>query len=192
VVAALEQAGQWLAEAGFEVEEAQPPHFEEGAQMWNQQLMQDIRRGGQPAIEAMGDAAVKAALRGYMHGLPDWTRDQYLDSLTRRLVVARDWALFLERYPVLLMPNSWQRQFPIDADSVSVERVKQLMNAQSPLLGTAILGLPGLSVPTGLMQGLPTGVQIVTWRFREDLALRAGAVIERAAGFSALEHLRNA
>ena len=192
VVAALEQAGQWLAEAGFEVEEAQPPHFEEGAQMWNQQLMQDIRRGGQPAIEAMGDAAVKAALRGYMHGLPDWTRDQYLDSLTRRLVVARDWALFLERYPVLLMPNSWQRQFPIDADSVSVERVKQLMNAQSPLLGTAILGLPGLSVPTGLMQGLPTGVQIVTWRFREDLALHAGAVIERAAGFSALQHLRNA
>jgi amidase len=160
--------------------------------MWNQQLMQDMRRGGQPAIEAMGDAAVKSALKGYMHGLPDWSRDQYLDSLTRRMVIARDWSVFLNRYPVLLMPNSWQRQFPVDADSVSVDRVKQLMAAQSPLLGTAILGLPGLSVPTGLADGLPTGVQIVTWRFREDLALRAGALIERAAGFSALQCLHNA
>ena len=192
VVAALEQAARWLAEAGCEVEEVEPPHFEEGAQMWNQQLMQDMRRGGQPAIEAMGDAAVKSALKGYMHGLPDWSRDQYLDSLTRRMVIARDWSVFLNRYPVLLMPNSWQRQFPVDADSVSVDRVKQLMAAQSPLLGTAILGLPGLSVPTGLADGLPTGVQIVTWRFREDLALRAGALIERAAGFSALNCLLNA
>ena len=189
VVTALEQAARWLAEAGCEVEEAEPPHFEESAEMWNQQLMQDMRRGGQPAIESLGDAAVQAALRGYMHGLPDWTRDQYLDSLARRWAIARDWALFLERHPVLLMPNSWQRQFPIDADCVSVERVKQLMAAQSPLLGTAILGLPGLSVPTGTANGLPTGVQIVTWRFREDLALRAGAIIERSAAFSALHHL---
>lgn len=191
VANALEQAAHWLAEAGWAVEEVAPPHFEEGAEMWNQQLMQDMRRGGQPAIEALGDAAVKAALRGYMHGLPDWTRDQYLDSLTRRLVIAREWAVFLDRYPVLLMPNSWQRQFPIDADSVSVDRVKELLAAQSPLLGTAILGLPGLSVPTGIAGGLPVGVQIVAWRFREDLALRAGEIIERAAGFSALTCLQN-
>lgn len=189
VVTALEQAARWLAEAGCEVEEAEPPHFEESAQMWRQQLMQDMRRGGEPAIESLGDAAVQAALRGYMHGLPDWTRDQYLESLARRWAIARDWALFLERYPVLLMPNSWQRQFPIDADCISVERVEQLMAAQSPLLGTAILGLPGLSVPTGMVNGLPTGVQIVTWRFREDLALRAGAIIERSAAFCALHHL---
>ena len=59
------------------------------------------------------------------------------------------------------------------------------------LLGTAMMGLPGLSVPTGLADGLPVGVQICTARFREDVALRAGEVIERAARFSALDVLAN-
>ena len=57
-----------------------------------------------------------------------------------------------------------------------------MLCAQSPMLGTAMLGLPGLSVPTGLVDGLPTGVQLVAARWREDLCLQAGAAIERAVG----------
>ena len=57
------------------------------------------------------------------------------------------------------MPNSWQRQFPVDADTRTVERMNEIIAAQSPLLATAMLGLPGLSVPTGLADGLPAGVQ---------------------------------
>ncbi len=189
VVAAIEQAAAWLADAGCEVEEVEPPHFEEGADLWRHLVMEDMRRGGQAAIEAMGDAGVKSALRGYMAGLPEWSRDDYLDGLARRFNLCRDWAVFFERWPVLLMPNSWQRQFPIDADVGTPEQVLRLVAAQSPLLGTAMMGLPGLSVPTGLVDGLPTGVQLCASRFREDLALRAGAMIERAAGFSALERL---
>ena len=189
VVAAIEQAAGWLAAADCEVEEVEPPHFEEGARLWRHLVMEDMRRGGQPAMEVMADAGTKAALRGYMEGLPVWDRDAYLDALTRRFNICRDWAVFLEQYPVLLMPNSWHRQFPVDADRVSAQRVHELIAAQSPLLGTAMMGLPGLAVPTGLVDGLPIGVQLVTSRFREDLALRAGEIIERAAGFSALDHL---
>ena len=87
------------------------------------------------------------------------------------------------------MPNSWQRQFAIDDDTHALARLNQLVAAQSPLLGTAMMGLPGLAVPTGLVGGLPTGVQLVSGRFREDLVLRAGEVIERAARFSALDTL---
>jgi amidase len=60
------------------------------------------------------------------------------------------------------------------------------------LLSTAVLGLPGLSVPTGLSNGLPVGVQIVTSRFREDIALHVGEKIEQAAAFSAIAHLADA
>ena len=186
---AVEQAARWLAAAGCEVEDAEPPHFEEGAQLWRQLVMDDLRRAGQAAIERLGDAGVQSAMRAYLHGLAPLSRDDYLQSLARRLDIARDWALFFERHPVLLMPNSWQRQFPIDADIGAPQDLQPLIAAQSPLLGTAMLGLPGLSVPTGLSRGLPTGVQLVTARFREDLALRAGEWVEAAAGFSALEHL---
>ena len=56
-------------------------------------------------------------------------------------------------------------------------------------MGTAMMGLPGLAVPTGMSAGLPTGVQLVSWKFREDLILQAGELIEAAAGFSALDTL---
>jgi amidase len=87
------------------------------------------------------------------------------------------------------MPNSWERPLPIDDDQASPERMQQILLAQSPLLSTAVLGLPGLSVPTGRSDGLPAGVQLVANKFREDRLLAAGEVIEHAAGWDVLEQL---
>ena len=189
VSASIAQAAAWLQAAGCVVEEVEPPHFEEGSNLWNQLVMEDMRRGGQPAIEKLADEGTKSALRGYMQGLKPLDANALQEAQMRRFSILRDWAVFLERYPVLLMPNSWQRQFPVDADKAAPEQVQKLLAAQAPLLITAMLGVPGLSVPTGLVGGLPTGVQLVSWKFREDVALRAGEVIERAAGFSALARL---
>ena len=44
------------------------------------------------------------------------------------------------------------------------------------------LGLPGLAVPVGTHGTLRPGVQILAGRFREDLCLDAGEVIEAAEG----------
>ena len=189
VSAAVDQAAQWLQEAGYTVEEVEPPHFAEVSAMQFHMVMNDMRRGGEPFMREHGDDALRTALSHYMAINPVWDRDQYLEAMTRRFNIARDWAVFLARYPVLLMPNSWERQFPIDDDQRLAERTAQILLAQAPLLSTATLGLPGLSVPTGLVNGLPVGVQIVSTKFREDRMLAAGEVIERAAGFSALAHL---
>ena len=187
--AAVDQAAKWLEAAGYTVEEAEPPHFAEVSAMQFQMVMNDMRRAGEPFMREHGDEALRKALGHYMAIQPVWDRDQYLDALTRRFNIARDWAVFFDRYPVLLMPNSWERQFPVDDDLRSPERTAQILLAQAPMLGTAVLGLPGLSVPTGLVDGLPVGVQLVATRFREDRLLAAGEAIERAARFSALAHL---
>lgn len=190
VSTAVTQAAQWLAAAGYSVEEVEPPHFAEVSAMQFQLVMNDMRRGGEPFMREHGDDALRRALAHYMAIQPVWDRDAYLEALTRRFNIARDWAVFLERYPVLLMPNSWERQFPIDDDQHSAERTAQILLAQAPMLSTATLGLPGLSVPTGLVDNLPVGVQLVATKFREDRLLVAGEVIEKAARFSALDHLR--
>jgi amidase len=187
--AAVDQAARWLEAAGYTVEEAEPPHFAEVSAMQFHMVMNDMRRGGEPFMREHGDDALRKALSHYMDINPVWDRDQYLEAMTRRFNIARDWAVFFERYPVLLMPNSWERQFPIDDDQHSAERTAQILLAQAPMLGTATLGLPGLSVPTGVVNGLPVGVQIVSTKFREDRMLAAGEAIERAAKFSALDHL---
>jgi amidase len=188
-IAALDQAAQWLQAAGCIVEEVAPPRFDEAADLWRHLLHDDLRRGAAPAIEALGDAAVKASFAFIMAGAPNWDRDQFLSALQRRLTAARAWSLFFETHPVLLMPISWERQFPIDDDTRSQERMEELLAAQSPLTTIAALGLPGLSVPTGVADGLPVGVQLCATRFREDLCLAAGEIIERAAGFSPLDRL---
>ena len=122
VSAAVDQAAQWLQEAGYTVEEVEPPHFAEVSAMQFHMVMNDMRRGGEPFMREHGDDALRKALGHYMAINPVWDRDQCLEALTRRFNIARDWAVFFERYPVLLMPNSWERQFPIDDDQRSSRR----------------------------------------------------------------------
>lgn len=189
VVQACEQAARWLQDAGYTVEEVAPPHFAEVSAMQFQMVMNDMRRAGVAFMREKGDDALRTVLDHYLAITPEWTRDQYLEALSRRFNIARDWAVFLEQYPVLLMPNSWERPLPVDDDQRSASRVQEILLAQSPLLSTAVLGLPGLSVPTEVVDGLPTGVQLVASRFREDRLLQAGSVIEAAAGYSVIDAL---
>jgi amidase len=189
VTSALEAAAAALEDAGCVVEEAEPPRFEEASELWRELVYDDLRRSVWPAAEELGDEALRTSLRYATAGRPEWARDEYLDGLARRVGIARAWSVFLHEHPVLLMPVSWERPFPVDDDTRSAERTNEVLAAQSPQLATAMLGLPGLAVPTGVVDGLPTGVHIVSARFREDVCLRAGEIVERAAAFSALEQL---
>jgi aspartyl-tRNA(Asn)/glutamyl-tRNA(Gln) amidotransferase subunit A len=52
-------------------------------------------------------------------------------------------------------------------------------------------GLPGLSIPCGLSDGLPVGLQLLGPPFSENLLFRAGHALERALGFDPVpERLR--
>ncbi|MDE2333503.1 MAG: amidase [Rhodospirillales bacterium] len=180
VAGALDRAARALAGAGFVVEEAAPPNFDEAHRIWLSFIASDMRRSMLPAIETYGDAAIRASARHFTGSVPELSCDDCLALLARRYTVAREWSLFFVRYPILLMPTSWRRPVPIDMDLKGAALGAELIAAQSPLTPTALLGLPGLAVPTGLAEGLPSGVQLVADRFREDLLLRAGEVIEAA------------
>jgi aspartyl-tRNA(Asn)/glutamyl-tRNA(Gln) amidotransferase subunit A len=54
-------------------------------------------------------------------------------------------------------------------------------------------GLPGLSIPCGLSQGLPVGLQILGPQFSENLMFRAAHALEQALAFDYVpKRLRNA
>ena len=153
-------------------------------------LNDDLRRV-RPVLDELGDRAVRTTFGFQLGARPAGSAERVLATYQRRLTIARAWSLFFERHAVLLMPVSWARQFPIDEDLRSQARFERMLLEQSPLTATALLGLPGLAVPTGLIDGLPAGVQLAADRFREDLCLSAGEIIERACGFSALEALND-
>ena len=102
----------------------------------------------------------------------------YVNAFARRASILREWMLLFERYPLLLMPVSWERPFPVDFDQQGDEAVRRMLTAHHPMLAVSTLGLPGLSIPTGFADGVPIGVQLVAGRFQEDLCLMAGEVIE--------------
>ena len=99
-------------------------------------------------------------------------------ALTRRATLTREWLQFFETYSVLLMPVSGELPFPDQLDRKDDASFARVWHAQLPQIAIPFMGLPGLTVSTGLVGRVPVGVQIVSGRYREDLCLAAGEAIE--------------
>jgi len=78
----------------------------------------------------------------------------------------------------VLTPVSGEPPFPWGMDVDSAESMARVLRAQESQFAVPVLGLPAVSVPTGMAGPVPMGVQIIGPRFREDLVLDAAAVIE--------------
>ena len=92
--------------------------------------------------------------------------------------MTREWLRFFETYSVLLMPVSAELPFPDDLDLRDDASFTRVWRAQLPQIAIPFLGLPALTVSTGLVGRVPVGVQLVSSRYREDLCLLAGEAIE--------------
>lgn len=181
IEAAVRQAGRWLEDAGYRVEEAAPPAFDEVIDLWAKLAMDDVIAALEPAVDKWGDDGIKTAL-GFWRALhPAGDPRGVLDALGERERLLRLWQLFLEERPLILTCTSAELPFELGLDLVGVPTTDRLMKAQSTQLAVPVLGLPAVSVPTGTFGGVPVGVQLIAGRFREDLCLDAAQAIEDRA-----------
>lgn len=178
ISSAVTQAARWLEAAGYTVEEAAPPCFEEAARWFFTLVRTEEKAGTSRAIDTLGDEPLRRARASTMAYAAELDFEGYVKAFARRATMLRQWMLFFERYPLLLMPVSWERPFPVDFDQQGDDAVRRMLTAHHPMLAVSTLGLPGLSLPTGLADGIPVGVQLVAGRFQEELCLKAGEVIE--------------
>ncbi|AXK80674.1 amidase [Pseudolabrys taiwanensis] len=180
VAAAVRRAAGWLAEAGCEVAPATPPAVAELADMFFSMVKTEEGEGTSRAIERLGDDALRRARAGTMARATKYTLEAYVDALGRRTAILRQWQAFLEQHDALLLPVSYRAPLPIDEDQKGDDAVARMIDAHEPMLAVSMLGLPSLAMPTGIDGTVPTGVQIVSGRFKEALCLRIGAMIEAA------------
>ncbi len=178
VAGALTAAAKWLENAGCTIEDAAPPHFEEAARLFFTLIRTEEKASTTNAIARLGDDALRRARASTMAYASELDFEGYIKAFARRASILREWQMFFEQYPLLLMPVSCQRPFPVDFDQRGDKSVEEMLIAHHPMLAVSTLGLPGLSVPTGLAGGVPVGVQLVAGRFREDICLAAGEIIE--------------
>jgi aspartyl-tRNA(Asn)/glutamyl-tRNA(Gln) amidotransferase subunit A len=97
-----------------------------------------------------------------------------------RTIISQEHAAAFEDYDLLVSPTSPSVAFKIGekAENPLAMYLSDLLTIPSNMAG-----LPGLSIPCGLSDGLPVGLQLIGPQFSENLLFRAGHALERALEF---------
>ncbi len=104
----------------------------------------------------------------------------YLQAQRVRTLIRRDFDAAFGSLDALLLPTAPSVAFPSGArlDDPLAMYANDIFT-----LPVNLAGIPALSVPNGLVDGLPSGLQIIGPAFSENLLLRVGAAFEEAIGF---------
>ena len=181
VKAAVADAGKRLERAGWVVEQIEnTPPLREAAELQTKLWLGDGYEAQLDAAEREGDPGALACLRGNRAKVHPFDAAAFSKTLVRRATLTREWQLLFETYAVLLMPVSGELPFPDGFDLRDDASFARVWRAQMPQIGIPFMGLPALTVSTGMVGRVPVGVQVVSGRYREDLCLLAGEAIEAA------------
>jgi len=108
----------------------------------------------------------------------------YVKAQQVRTLIKAEFDEVLATVDAILAPTSPNVAFPIGA---KVDDPLAMYLNDACTLPVNIAGLPGISVPCGLSDGKPVGLQVIGRAFDEATILRVADAYERAAGFA---HLR--
>jgi amidase len=175
---ALRDAALRLQNAGWSIVETPCPPLRAPAALQAMLWLAESRRGLNAALEREADPDASFVFTQMEALCPKPDLDSFQDALQARAGFTRQWQAFLKNYPVLLVPVSAELPFPDLLDVESPEAFRRVIEAQLVQVGLPLMGLPGLTVATGAAGGVPVGVQLIGGRYREDVLLEAGALIE--------------
>jgi aspartyl-tRNA(Asn)/glutamyl-tRNA(Gln) amidotransferase subunit A len=97
-----------------------------------------------------------------------------------RTVIKDEFAAAFTDYDLLVSPTSPTVAFKLGEKT---ENPLAMYLADVLTIPPNMAGLPGLSIPCGLSEGLPVGLQLIGPQFSENLLFRAGHALERALAF---------
>lgn len=178
--AALDDAVAMARDAGFRVEEVALPELAEAARLWLLLLHADLQLE-LGLIRALGGEAINRsmdtnyAVLAETWGTPDL--ELYVRGHARRTALVAEVQDVLERYPAIILPASAALAPLHDADTIDAD-ARALLAAQWPNTAIPALGLPALTLPTGVRDGLPVGVQLLGGRFGESALLDVAEGLE--------------
>jgi aspartyl-tRNA(Asn)/glutamyl-tRNA(Gln) amidotransferase subunit A len=97
-----------------------------------------------------------------------------------RTVIKDEFAAAFRDFDVLVSPTSPTVAFKLGEKT---ENPLAMYLADVLTIPPNMAGLPGLSIPCGLSEGLPVGLQLIGPQFSENTLFRAGHALERALQF---------
>ncbi|HUX05534.1 MAG TPA: amidase [Acidimicrobiales bacterium] len=181
IVEGVRIAGRALEAAGYQVDEIEPPMVFESYLAWAE-LMVSTLSVTREFIDPLMGAGGRRFLDLTAGAFPEATADSLYYMHQNRFRVERAWRAFMTDYPLVVGPTWTQPPFAHGFDIIDDVSAMKVVETYRFVLPANVLGLPAVSVPTGVANGLPTGAQVIGPLFREDLCLDAAEAIEASVG----------
>ncbi len=152
VKAAVADAGKRLERAGWIVEEiANTPPLREAAELQTKLWLGDGYEAQLEMAEREGDPGALACLRGNRAKVFPFDAASLQGADAARDADAANGCSSSRPMPVLLMPVSGELPFPDQLDRKDDASFARVWHAQLPQIAIPFMGLPGLTVSTGLV-----------------------------------------
>tara|TARA_B100001013_G_scaffold322979_1_gene233710 strand:+ start:211 stop:1599 length:1389 start_codon:yes stop_codon:yes gene_type:complete len=171
----IEKAGSILSKNGWLVEEVEAPEVERVVEIWGTVLNNGL-------LEALPDELFKPETAEYLRRFcePFITNGINLEeALIERRRLRRLWSSFLTEYTVCIGPTWSNLPWPINTDLDPDKGDTVLKESFIFIAPGNCLGIPSVALPMGVADGLPTGIQVYSELYREDLCLLAAEIIEK-------------
>jgi aspartyl-tRNA(Asn)/glutamyl-tRNA(Gln) amidotransferase subunit A len=141
----------------------------------------DVRRMYERTRDAgFGDEPKRRIMLGTYALSAGYYEAYYGQAQKVRTVIRQEHAAAFEQFDLLVSPTSPTVAFELGARTANP---LAMYAADLLTIPSNMAGLPGLSIPCGLSDGLPVGFQLIGPQFSENLLFRAGHALERAIGF---------
>jgi len=177
----IRKAAGALGDAGYAVDEAEPPSIDLAARALLDMLSTpEIRAGWQRMSPAM-PADTRRFMSSFFEIAGDPDPVTTLRSFMIRHALLRAWGEFQETYPLIVAPICTDIPFEAGKD-LAVAEVAAIVRGMRMSIAVNALGLPAVALPVGIGDGLPQAVQVIGPRYREDLCLDAAAALEDRLG----------
>ena len=177
----VRKAGQALEDAGYLVEEIEPPSIDIAAKTLLEMLNTPDVRALWETTSPMMPADTREFLADFYAVAGDVDPVTSVQSFVTRHALLRAWGDFQEAHPLIVAPICTDVPFKANTD-LSEGRVADEIQSMRMAIAVNALGLPAVAVPVGIGDGLPQAVQLIGPRYREDLCLDAGAALEERVG----------
>ncbi len=133
-----------------------------------------------------GDEVKRRIILG-TYALSSGYYDAYYGSAQKvRTLIARDFAAAFEDVDVLVSPTAPTTAWPLGE---KLDDPLAMYLADVATIPANLAGVPGISVPAGLVDGLPVGIQFLAPALADDRLYNAGAALERLVGTTTLEEI---
>lgn len=178
----VRQAARALKDAGYVVDEIEPPSIELAAKILLDMLNPPgIRPEDREHIFPSMPEDTRRFLSAFYAVLGELDPVTSTQSFMTRHALLRAWGEFQETHPLVVAPISTDVPFKAGTD-LSEGRVADEIRSMRMATAVNALGLPAVAAPVGIEDGLPQAVQVIGPRYREDLCLDAAAAIEDRLG----------